>query len=67
MDFSSIVFQKFDLMAVNGWINDQGKVGLDLSFKDDITLLYFQEPSQVYLVGEKVIKKYNGNWILIKD
>lgn len=54
-------------MAVNGWINDQGKVGLDLSFKDDITLLYFQEPSQVYLVEEKVIKKYNGNWILIKD
>jgi len=67
LDFSSIVFQKFDLRAVNGWLNDQGKVGLDLSFKDNITLLYFQEPSQVYLVKEKIIKKYNENWILVKD
>lgn len=64
MTFCAILFHRFNLKAINGWLNNKGKV-LDFSFKDNTVLIYFQEPSQVYLTKEKIIKKYSENWYLV--
>ncbi|MDP2363045.1 MAG: hypothetical protein Q8M94_04665 [Ignavibacteria bacterium] len=67
LNFSSILFQKFDLKAINGWLDKGGKVELEFSFKDNTALCYFQERNSESLGNEKIIKRYDENWVLVKD
>lgn len=64
--FCALVLYRFNLQAISGRSNNKGKL-LDFSFRDNIILIYFSEPSQVYVTEENIIKKYTENWYLVHN